>query len=165
MAKAFSFLSIAAVVLSIGSPAVAEPSPSPEAGPALSQGRFAPTKNTTMPVHGRARLFRGERGRTKLSVSAGGLAADTSYPAHLHVDKCADNGPEYRDDPEGVAEPPNELWAASDQADPGAGLRTDSSGRTKGMGSVAWTARPEALSVVIHSPDTGHPALACADLS
>lgn len=140
------------------------PAAPPEAGGSLTQGNFQPTKNTTMPIHGRARLFRGERGRTKLSVSAGGLAPSTSYPTHLHVGKCADDGAEYRNDPTGAPEPPNELWASSDPAEPKAGLRTDPSGRAKGLGNAPWTARLEAQSVVIHSPDAGLTALACADL-
>jgi len=67
-------------------------------------------------------------------------------------------------DPNGPKEPPNELWASSDPANPKGPLQPSPSGNAKGYGVASWVARPEARSVVIHSPDAGNPALACADL-
>jgi hypothetical protein len=97
-------------------------------------------------------------------VHAAGLEPDKVYPTYLHSGSCAENGPMYKNDPSGPAEPPNALWASSDASDPKAGLRSNTSGNGKGYGLASWLARPEAKSVMIHSSEDGNAALACADL-
>ena len=130
----------------------------------VSQGQFVPTKNSGLRIRGSAKLIRTQRGNTKLSVHAGGLPPAKVYPTRLHSGTCAEAGPDYKNDASGPAEPPNALWASSDPSDPKGGLQSSESGNAKGYGVAPWTARPEARSVVIHSPDAGNPALACADL-
>jgi hypothetical protein len=151
-----------------GQPPPGEPPPPSQPPPANSrnmiQGEFVPTKDSGLRIRGTAKLIRGQRGSTKLSVHASGLPPTTGYPTWLHSGACADNAPAYMQDANGVSEPPNQLWASSDPADPKAPLQSSASGNAKGYGRAPWTARPEARSVVIHSPDAGNPPLACADL-
>jgi hypothetical protein len=144
-------------------PSEAQPPPPGSSGQ-MSQGQFVPTKSSGLRIRGSAKLIRTQRGNTKLSVHAGGLPPAKVYPTRLHAGACAENGPDYKNDPNGAPEPPNELWASSDPADPKGGLQSSDSGNAKGYGVAAWVARPEARSVVIHSPDAGNPVLACADL-
>jgi hypothetical protein len=130
----------------------------------MVQGQFVPTKGSGLRIRGTAKLIRTQRGNTKLSVHAGGLPPAKAYPTRLHTGTCAEGGPDYKHDASGPAEPPNALWASSDPSDPKGGLQSSDSGNAKGYGVAPWLARPEARSVVIHSPDAGNPALACADL-
>jgi len=138
--------------------------PPPAAGGQIAQGQFVPAQGSALRIRGTAKLIRGARGSTKLSVHASGLPAAQAYPTWLHSGACADNSPDYMQDPNGPKEPPNELWASSDPANPKGPLQPSPSGNAKGYGVASWVARPEARSVVIHSPDAGNPALACADL-
>jgi hypothetical protein len=130
----------------------------------VAQGQLVPTKGSGLRIRGTAKLIRTQRGNTKLSVHAGGLPPAKVYPTRLHTGSCAEGGPDYKHDANGPAEPPNALWASSDPSDPKGGLQSSESGNAKGYGVAPWLARPEARSVVIHSPDAGNPALACADL-
>jgi hypothetical protein len=146
-------------------PSEAQPPPSQSPGSGqMSQGQFVPTKSSGLRIRGTAKLIRAQRGNTKLSVHAGGLPPAKIYPTRLHTGACAENGPDYKNDPNGAPEPPNELWASSDPSDPKGGLQSSDSGNAKGYGVASWVARPEARSVAIHSPDAGNPVLACADL-
>lgn len=138
--------------------------PPPSSSGQTAQGQFVPAKGSGLRIRGTAKLIRTQRGNTKLSVHAGGLPPAKAYPTKLHSGACAENGPDYKQDPNGPPEPPNALWASSDPADPKGGLQSSESGNAKGYGVASWVARPEARSVVIHSPDAGNPALACADL-
>jgi hypothetical protein len=140
------------------------PSQPPANSRQMVQGPFVPTKDSGLRIRGTAKLIRGQRGKTKLSVHASGLPPTNAYPTWLHSGACAENAPAYMQDANGVPEPPNQLWASSDPSDPKAPLQSSPSGNAKGYGTAPWTARPEARSVVIHSPDAGNPPLACADL-
>lgn len=146
------------------SPSQPPPSQPPSSSGQVVQGQFVPAKGSGLRIRGTAKLIRTQRGNTKLSVHAGGLPPAKVYPTRLHSGACAEAGPAYKQDANGPAEPPNELWASSDPADPKGGLQSSESGNAKGYGVASWVARPEARSVVIHSPDAGNPALACADL-
>jgi hypothetical protein len=181
MRRVLGFLCILALVSLIGAAAAAAPADPPRESPPPSQpdqppdepsasgqtaqGQFVPTKGSAFRIRGTAKLTRGSRGNTKLSVHAAGLEPDKVYPTYLHTGACAENGPAYKNDPNGPAEPPNALWASSNASDPKAGLQSNTSGNAKGYGLASWLARPEARSVVIHSAESGNPALACADLS
>ena len=154
-----------------GQPPPGQPPPPSQPPPANSgqsgqmvQGPFVPTQGSGLRIRGTAKLIRGMRGSTKLSVHASGLPPSKGYPTWLHSGACADNAPAYMQDANGAPEPPNELWASSDPANPKAPLQSSPSGNAKGYGTAPWTARPEARSVVIHSPDAGNAPLACADL-
>jgi hypothetical protein len=129
----------------------------------ITQGSFYPMSDEGAAVFGSARLVRSEDS-SELAVHVRGLAEETKYPMHLHEGSCGEMGPHYRHDPQGAAEPPNELWPTSDPEDPEAGVTTDSGGVANGKGTAPWTARPEAAAVMIHNHDTGM-MVACADLS
>lgn len=123
-------------------------------------GRDAPAN-----LMGSAKLLRFDDNTTSLQVHVHGLEPRATYSVHLHAGACADHGPHYRDDPNGQARPPNELWASSDRDDPTAGITADDKGTASGGGTAPWRARPEARSVFIHSGSKGHPPIGCADLS
>ena len=101
-----------------------------------------------------------------------GLEPGRTYAAHLHNAACAAplfGGGHYRNDPLGVAMPPNELWLSSTD-DPFAGITADEEGVAVGFGSADWEARPEAQSIVVHyipegGTTAGGPKIACADLA
>jgi len=123
-------------------------------------GRDAPGN-----LMGSAKLTRFDDDTTSLQVHVHGLEPGVTYTAHLHAGACADHGPHYRNDSDGPARPPNELWASSDRDDPSAGITADDRGNASGTGTAPWRARAEARSVFIHSAGKGQPAIGCADLS
>ena len=133
----------------------------------VSQGDFfhvgddAPGKN----LMGSAKVTRFDDDTTSLQVHVHGLRPGAKYGVHLHAGACADHGPHYRNEPDGPARPPTELWASSDRDDATAGITADENGNASGMGTAPWRARAEARSVFIHSPGKGHTAIGCADLS
>lgn len=128
-------------------------------------GKFTPLDdNSDRDITGEATLTRSVDGTT-LSVRISGLEPNTTHPAHLHEGSCADRGPHYQHDPEGVEEPPNELWPSSDPADPTAGLQAEADGDATGEGTADWEVRDEPVSVFVHSAGGEHVKIACADLS
>jgi hypothetical protein len=139
-----------------------QPGPAPEHA-TVTEGSFYPMGGEGSTVFGSAKLVRHDAG-SDLTVHVHGLAPETRYPMHLHAGTCAEMGPHYRNDPQGPAEPPNELWPTSDPDDPKAGVTSDEDGIATGRGHAPWKARPEARSVMIHNSDTGR-MVACADLS
>jgi hypothetical protein len=150
-------------VAAADSPSNPPSQPPPSNGQAV-QGQFVPAKGSPLRIRGAAKIIRGAHQSTKLSVHASGLQSTKAYPTQVHSGACPENGPHYMQDPNGAHEPPNELWASSDPADPKGQLQSNTSGNAKGYGAATWVARPEARSVVIQSPDSGNPPLACADL-
>jgi hypothetical protein len=122
-------------------------------------------------IEGIAQLTRSDDG-TFAKVVARGLEPGATYASHLHNAPCAApalGGSHYRDDPLGVAMPPNELWLSS-TADPMAGITANEDGVAHGRGGADWVARPEAQSIVIHfippgGTTAGGPKIACADLA
>jgi hypothetical protein len=85
-----------------------------------------------------------------------GLAPNTSYPAHVHNDVCANGGGgHYQVDPNAAPGMANEIWLTLDTDDDGA-ARTH---------TVTADAQPrlDARAVVIHDP-VSKAKLACADL-
>ena len=107
------------------------------------------------PITGRAQMVRTADGSTIVSVHVEGLAANTTYGSHVHQQPCAvgDADGHYKLDPAGPATPPNEIWP---------GFTTNDAGVGNGNAAVAWTAGPNAVSVVVHAP--GGAKIACADL-
>ncbi|MCM2280613.1 MAG: hypothetical protein NDI61_02065 [Bdellovibrionaceae bacterium] len=100
-------------------------------------------------------------GQTVLKLAATGLAANTSYTAHVHNQACANmaGGAHYKQNlavTEVTASAANEIWAT---------LATNANGmavaRTVVIGHVA---RPDAMAVVIHNTDAQGTRLACLDL-
>ena len=121
-------------------------------------------------IEGFASITRSDAG-TQVKAVVRGLAAGTTYAAHLHNAPCSaanPGGAHYKNDPAGPSMPPNELWLSSTE-DPTAGITANSGGVAHGRGSADWVARPEAESVVIHfippgGTTAGGPKIACADL-
>jgi hypothetical protein len=107
------------------------------------------------PITGRAQMVRSGDGKTIVSVHVEGLAANTTYGSHVHQQPCAvgEADGHYKFDPAGPATPPNEIWP---------GFTTNDAGVGNGNATVAWTAGPNAVSVVVHAP--GGAKIACADL-
>ena len=122
-------------------------------------------------IEGIAQLTRTDDG-TFAKIVVRGLEPGTTYASHLHNAPCAApalGGSHYKNDPLGVAMPPNELWLSS-TSDPMAGITTNEAGVAVGYGSADWVARPEAQSIVIHfippgGTTAGGPKIACADLA
>jgi hypothetical protein len=106
-------------------------------------------------ISGRAQMVRSANGRTLVHVQAWGMAADTTYPIHVHNAPCAvnDGGGHYQDVVGGPADNVNEIWP---------GFTTNANGHGNGDAANDFTARPEAQAVVIH--DTDGARIACADL-
>ncbi len=121
-------------------------------------------------VRGTASLVRSET-QTVIEVLVTGLEPGVTYSAHLHEGTCTDpTSAHYRDDPNGLDAPPNELWPSDDPSDPTAGLTADENGIARGTGVADWVARPTARAVWIHDPPTdpndphAHARIGCADL-
>ena len=94
---------------------------------------------------------------TFVLVRARGLDAATTYPTHVHNAECADptfGGGHYQHNVGGNVNDVNEIWPF---------VTTNDNGRGKGFAWHRHRARPEAMSIVIHHPDT-LARLACADL-
>ena len=128
------------------------------AGEALvTQGEFAAFATSSDPaITGQATMIRTADGRTIVTVSVRGLAAETIYGSHVHAFPCAENsaGGHYKHDLTGPASPPNEIWPA---------FTTNTAGIGNGKATAPWVARADARSVVIHAP--GGAKIACADLA
>jgi Cu/Zn superoxide dismutase len=103
-----------------------------------------------------AEMTRSLGGTTDAWLFAGGLAADTTYPVHVHNLPCSikDGGGHYLIDPAAGAAEQNEMWLP---------LTTDGDGIGWSQTFVAHLARPEAQSLVIHDP-ADNARLACIDL-
>ncbi len=109
--------------------------------------------------------------RTYVQVHVTGLEPGLVYTAHLHEGTCGTpTSAHYRNDPAGADVPPNELWPASDPANPTGGLIADENGEAIGTGIADWVARPTARAIWIHEPPVdpndphAHARIGCADL-
>ena len=132
----------------------------------------APDPGEELDVRGTAKLVR-TADQTWLVVRVTGLVPGQVYSSHLHEGTCGDpTSAHYKNDPAGVAGPPNELWPSTDPTDPTFGLLAKSNGVARGFGKVNWVARPTARAVWIHQPEDPaappgshvHARIACADL-
>lgn len=105
---------------------------------------------------GHAQMIRTASGSTIVRVHVTGLQPDTTYGSHVHAAPCGvgDADGHYKDDPNGPATPPNELWP---------GFTSDADGIGNGGDKASWTARETAVSVVVHAP--GGAKIGCADLA
>lgn len=95
--------------------------------------------------------------RTLVGVHVRGLSGSTTYATHVHNKACAEDsgGSHYQHEVRGDADAVNEIWPT---------VTTNQRGNGLGFATHAHRARPEAMSIVIHHPETGV-RLACADLS
>ena len=107
-------------------------------------------------IAGRATMVRTAAGTTIVIVQVEGLAANTTYGSHVHLQACANGnaGGHYRFDPAGPAAPPNEIHLD---------FTTNAAGIGLGRAVVDAVAGPTAVAVVVHAP--GGAKIACADLS
>jgi len=145
LAAASATLALAAVV-----PAQAD-------GATVTSGEIhAFATSTDAGIAGSATMVRTADGKTIVTVHAAGLAPDTTYGSHVHLQACANGnaGGHYRFDPSGPALPPNEIHL---------GFTTNAAGIGLGRAVVDASAGPTAVAVVIHAP--GGAKIACADLS
>ena len=140
--------------------------------PAGSPPPPAEEPGTELDVRGTAQLVR-VGGHTFAQVRVTGLQPGQTYASHLHEGTCGDpTSAHYRNDPAGVAGPPNELWPSSNPDDPAAGLTADANGVAEGLAVSDWTARPTARAIWIHAPEDPnappgshqHTRIGCADL-
>lgn len=96
-------------------------------------------------------------GTTRVRVTAVGLAAEETYPAHVHNLPCGeqDGGAHYKiDTSEAGTIEENELWVM---------LATDADGAATSEAAFDHTARADARAIVIHDHEDGV-RLACIDL-
>jgi hypothetical protein len=96
-------------------------------------------------------------GTTNVLIEVRGLAATSTYSAHVHTEACATGGGgHYKIDPSiMMASEANEIWPT---------IHTDASGVGRGSVTVTHLARAEAQSVIIH--EIGAPTrIACVDLT
>ncbi|MFE7194227.1 superoxide dismutase family protein [Kitasatospora sp. NPDC057541] len=96
-------------------------------------------------------------GRTVLTVSVTGVAADHVFPVHLHTAACgadpAASGPHYQDAVDPVS-PSTDPAYANDRNELRLTLRTDARGGGTAAAAVAWRPRPGgARSLVLHAGD------------
>ncbi|MER7708870.1 superoxide dismutase family protein [Kitasatospora sp. NPDC097605] len=107
--------------------------------------------------HVRVVVDRSVPGRTVLTLSVAGVAADHEFPVHLHTGACgadpAASGPHYQDVVDPVS-PSTDPAYANDRNELRLALRTDGRGEGTAAGSVAWRPRPGgARSLVLHAGD------------
>lgn len=152
--------------------------PAVAGGATVTRGTFTPLPGVSgLPegdLSGRAQAVRTASGTTHVSVRVAGLQPGVTYGIHLHNASCSAANPgggHYKHDPAGPGQPPNELWPSSTPHDPLAGITANEAGIATGRGTAEWTARDDAVSVVLHAglghgstSTAGGPKLACADL-
>lgn len=112
-------------------------------------------------VGGHATMVRNGN-KTKVSIHVTGLTPGEDYVSHVHNQACADGeaGGHFKQDQDGSAEPPNEIW-------PGNGVFSPNpAGIANRNTTVDYFANSDARSVVVHwKTDGSSPKIACADLS
>ncbi len=108
-------------------------------------------------VDGRAQMVRTADGKTIVTVHVTGLKPGVTYGAHVHNLPCGVNngGGHYQQVVGGPVDAINEIWP---------GFTANPAGIGSGRAANAFTARPEAQSVVIHDPTAANARIACADL-
>ncbi|HEY3486291.1 MAG TPA: hypothetical protein VGK49_12955 [Ilumatobacteraceae bacterium] len=97
-------------------------------------------------------------GRTRVVVNVTGLAANTTYPVHVHNAPCSGTpagGGHYQHTVGGAVDAVNEIWPTVTTNDDGVG---------HGIATHEQFARPDAQSLIIHYPQNTSIRLACADL-
>ncbi|WP_327676937.1 superoxide dismutase family protein [Kitasatospora sp. NBC_00458] len=105
--------------------------------------------------HVRVVVDRSTPGRTVLTMSLTGVAADREFPVHLHTGPCgadpAASGPHYQDAVDPVR-PSTDPAYANDRNELRLALRTDGRGDGTAAAVVAWQPRAgEARSLVLHA--------------
>ena len=131
-------------------------------GAALRTGEFA-VLDTAPPgsegVSGTAYVAEDAPGApgTTWTVRMAGLAPDTEYVGHLHVDACSDGnaGDHFKFDPSGSDMPPNEVHI---------GFTSDSAGNAEATVTNEQAVGEGVKAAVIHPAATMDNKLACADL-
>lgn len=120
-------------------------------------GSFAPVGTATPMLGGNALLVRKANGQSETRLAVKGLAAATMYMAHVHVLTCAENsGGHYKiDETVTTAVESNEIFLR---------FTANATGMSGVQVEVPQTARPDAISVIVHDPVDGAKLL-CADLN
>ncbi|MFJ8624067.1 superoxide dismutase family protein [Kitasatospora sp. NPDC093550] len=123
--------------------------------------------------HVRVVTDRSVPGRTVLTLTVSGLAADHEFPAHLHTRSCgadpASSGPHYQAVVDPV-QPSTDPAYANERNELRLVLRTDEHGGGTATAAVDWQPRPgEARSLVLHAgtpagPHAAGDRVACVKL-
>jgi len=108
-------------------------------------------------VSGQAQMIRTADGRSLVHIQLSGLHPDVTYAAHVHNLPCnvSNGGGHYQHVVGGAVDAVNEIWP---------GFTANAAGNGSGNAVHAFTARPEAQSIVIHDPTAANARIACADL-
>ena len=127
-------------------------------GAEVTSGRFvALPGGVDLAVRGHATMVR-LGSWTLVGVHIRGLDGGATYPTHVHNKMCVApdyGGSHYQHTVGGAVDGENEIWPT---------VTTNRRGNGLGFAVHANRARPEAMSIVVHHPDTGV-RLACVDLS
>lgn len=129
-------------------------------GVQLKKGEFA-LLETRLPgsdsAKGTAWLAQGDNGTT-VTVMLTGLRPGDGFVAHLHAEKCTDEGagPHFKFDPDGPEMPPNEVHLAFTADASGKAMMTVNNERKTG---------DRAKSIVVHPKEKTDNPLACADFT
>ncbi|MFJ9697414.1 superoxide dismutase family protein [Kitasatospora sp. NPDC101183] len=111
--------------------------------------------------HARVVTDRSVPGRTTLTLTVSGLAADHAFPVHLHTGTCgadpASSGPHYQDVVDPV-QPSADPAYANERNELRLVLRTDADGEGTASTAVDWQPRAGgARSLVLHAGDPAGP--------
>jgi hypothetical protein len=142
-----------AILLSLSIPALA-------GGAEVTRGEFrtyASGPALGYDISGHAQMERTAAGTTLVQVHAAGLRPGISYGVHVHNLPCgtSNGGGHYQNIVGGAVDNANEIWPA---------FTTNRAGIGNGNATHAFTARPEAQSIVIHDPLAANARIACADM-
>lgn len=131
--------------------------PASAGGADVTRGRFHEfAVGAGMDISGHAVMVRTGNGRTFVSVHVEGLAPNTTYASHVHSQPCGVGEANGHYQHEGAAvNDENEIWP---------GFTTNGDGVGNGKARNDWTARGNAVSVVVHRPTAAPNKIACADL-
>jgi hypothetical protein len=129
-------------------------------GGVVTRGSFSEfaegAKAPAMDITGHATMIRTADGRTIVTIHVEGLAPNTTYAAHVHKQACANGEADGHYQQSGTAaNDTNEIWP---------GFTTNAAGIGNGFARNEWSARADAMSVVIHRPTALPNKIACADL-
>lgn len=130
-------------------------------GSVVTRGDFNTFADGAGDIGGHAQMVRRANGTTKVTIHVTGLDPGATYVSHVHKQACADGaaGAHFKQDPDGAAAPPNEIWPGNGEFTP------NRAGIANVQATADYFANPDAISVVVHiRAGATSPKVACADL-